>query len=89
MKEMVQIGIYVLCFATSAACAFLLFRGYLGSRTKLLLWSAVSFIFLALNSLVVVFDIAVLPNLNLIPLRYAATLAGIGVLLFGLVWEST
>ncbi|WP_210272533.1 DUF5985 family protein [Chthonobacter rhizosphaerae] len=88
MIELVKVAIYVLCFGTAAACAGLLVRGYLSSRVRLLLWSGVSFFFLAVNSLVVVLDLFVFPDLNLLVLRYVATLLAVGVLIFGLVWES-
>lgn len=80
--------VYLLCLATSAVCAWLLMRSYLENRTRLLLWSAVAFGFLALNNLLVVVDLIVLPGIGLVALRHLAALAAAGVLLFGLIWES-
>lgn len=80
--------VYLLCLATSAVCAWLLMRSYLENRTRLLLWSAVAFGFLALNNLFVVVDLIVLPGFGLVALRHLAALAAAGVLLFGLIWES-
>ena len=43
--------VYVLCFATSAACAFLLARTFRKSGSRMLFWSALCFAFLALVNL--------------------------------------
>jgi len=79
--------IYGLCLAASAGCAGLLARAYLRSRTHLLLWTAISFCFFALNNLILVADMLVLPDTDLWVWRQAAAGAGLGVLLFGFVWE--
>jgi hypothetical protein len=79
--------VYLLCLLTSAACAWLLVRTYLKSRTKLLLWSAACFVMLALNNLFVVADLIVFPNFHLTLLRSLSALAGVGLLLYGFVSE--
>jgi hypothetical protein len=86
--EIVKSAIYVLCLITSAACAWLLFQGYVRSSTRLLLWSGLCFAFLAINSLIVVLDIVVLADVDLQSWRHLAALAAVGTLLFGLVWEA-
>jgi hypothetical protein len=80
--------VYILCFLTSAACAWLLLSSYRSHRQGLLLWSAICFCFLALNSALVIVDIILLPSIDLEPLRLATNLAAVGVLLYGFVWES-
>ena len=80
--------VYLLCFIISLACAWLLARGYIASRTRLLFWSSLCFAFLALNNLLVVADIMIFPNANLSLWRQLAGLVAVGVLLFGFVWES-
>jgi hypothetical protein len=79
--------IYLLCLLASCICAYLLVRTYLRKRTRLLLWSAACFVFLAINNLLVVFDILVFPDVYLAPLRPLASLAGVMTLLYGFVWE--
>jgi hypothetical protein len=79
--------VYLLCLLTSAACAWLLVRSYLKSRTKLLLWSAACFVMLALNNLFVVADVVVLPGFDLTLLRSLSALAGVGLLLYGFISE--
>jgi hypothetical protein len=80
-------AVYILCFLTSAACAWLLGRSYLKSRTPLLLWSSVCFVFLALNNLVLVFDLVVWPDpqVDLRLPRLLLALAASCSLLFGFV----
>ena len=79
--------IYVLCLLAGVLCTWLLLRGYRRSGTRLLLWSGLCFGFLSLNSLVVLTDILLLPAGDLQLLRHIASLAAVGTLLFGLVWE--
>lgn len=85
---MPQTVIYLLCLAASVGCASLLARSYFRSRTRLLLWSAICFLFIALNNLLVVVDLLVLPSIDLVPLRRLASLAAVSVLLFGFIWET-
>jgi hypothetical protein len=80
-------SVYLLCLLTSAACAWLLVRSYLKSRTKLLLWSAACFVMLALNNLFVVADVVIFPSFDLALLRSLSALAGVGLLLYGFISE--
>lgn len=86
--EMLKIAIYMLCLLTSGACGYLLLRGYWRNGTRLLFWSGLCFVFLAANSFAVMLDILVLPGVDLQVLRHGASLAAVGTLLVGLVWES-
>lgn len=79
--------IYGLCLAASSGCALLLGRAYLRSHTRLLLWTAVSFCFFALNNLTLVLDMVVLPDWDLWVWRQAAAGVGLSVLIFGFIWE--
>ncbi len=80
--------VYLLCFATSAACAFLLARSFLKSRSRMLFWSAVCFALLALVNLAVIFDLVIYPDdIDLKPLRLWLTLLAVAVLLFGFIWD--
>lgn len=80
--------VYLLCFLASTACAGLLIRQYVRSRTPVLLWSAGCFVLLALSNLLVVIDQLVLIDRNLRPARLIMTLAAVSVLLFGFIWEA-
>ena len=81
-------AVYLLCLLTSMGCAALLVRSWRRTRTRLLLWSAAAFVLLALNNLLLVADLLVLPDVPLTPLRHATALAAVGVLLYGFIWEA-
>lgn len=80
-------AVYGLCLLTSGLCAALLFRSYGRSRQPLLLWSAACFALLALNNLLVVLDMVVLHDVNLSVVRQLTSLAAVGVLIYGFIWE--
>jgi hypothetical protein len=77
--------VYLLCAATSVACAVLLLRGYRTNRTRLLFWSSLCFAGLALNNVLLFVDLVVVPELDLSLPRTLAALAGLIALLAGLV----
>lgn len=81
-------AVYILCALTSIACAYLLLRGYLASRQRLLFWSSLCFVGLALNNILLFVDLVVITQVDLSLVRSAGGVAAILVLLFGLVWES-
>jgi hypothetical protein len=88
MSAWVPSLIYFLCLLASAVCAALLVRGYRRSRTKLLLYSALCFVFLALNNLLLAIDLLVFPtSIDLTAIRLVAALAGLLTLLYGFIWE--
>lgn len=81
-------AVYILCAATSIVCAALLLRSYFHRRTRLLLWSSLCFIGLALNNALLFVDLVVVPTVDLFYLRNAPGLAGLMLLVFGLIWDS-
>ena len=78
MVSVLKISIYLLCVLTAVACSVLLLRGYRQSSTRLLLWSSVCFGFLALQAMIVIIELLVLPGSDLQMLRHAASLAAAG-----------
>ncbi|HYW09734.1 MAG TPA: DUF5985 family protein [Longimicrobium sp.] len=80
--------VYVLCALTSIACAVLLLRGYFATRARLLLWSGLCFAGLALNNILLVIDLRMVPTVDLSVWRSVPALAGVALLMYGLVWES-
>lgn len=87
MNYLFQAAVYSLCFVTCALCAFLLVRAYLASRARLLFWSALCFILLAANALLVILDILVFPAVDFGLWRPILSLAAVSVLLFGFIWD--
>lgn len=85
--------VYLLCALMSIACAFLLLRG--GPRrnggSKLLFWAGLCFAMLALNNIILVFDLVIMPDFEFHGRMWRNIIGGLGgsLLLFGLVWELT
>ena len=80
--------VYLLCFATSAACAYLLARSFRKARSRMLFWSALCFALLALVNLAVIFDLVIYPeDIDLRSLRLWLTLLAVAVLLVGFIWD--
>lgn len=81
-------AVFLLCALTSLACVVLLLRAHRKSRSRLLLWSALCFVGLAMNNGLLVVDRIVLPDVDLSLWRQVPALIGIAVLLYGLVWDA-
>lgn len=78
--------VYVLCLIASIICAALLIRASLSRRAPLLIWSAACFCFLALNNLLVVIDLLLLPTqVDLSLYRQLSKLAAVSTLLYGFI----
>ncbi len=80
--------VYLLCAATSAACALLLLRAHRRTGTSLLLWSGLCFVGLALNNAILVIDLLLVPDVDLSTWRLVPAVLGVALLLYGLIWES-
>jgi len=88
MAEIFPAIVYLLCFATSSICALLLGRSYRTTGAPLLLWSALCFLFLAGNNLVVVLDMLVIHDFDLRIWRLLLALAAVMILLGGFIWAA-
>lgn len=80
--------VYLLCLLTCVTCAGLLIRSWLKTRTRLLLWTAVSFVFLAANNTFLFADVVLFPTHDLSAFRLLAALVAVSILVFGLIWEA-
>jgi hypothetical protein len=78
---------YTLCAFTCLAAFGLLLRSWLATRYGLLFWSALCFAGLSVNNILLVVDKLILPQIDLTTFRLAAALAGLLLLLFGLIWQ--
>jgi hypothetical protein len=81
--------VYLLCGLTSAGCAFLLLKGYRDNRIRLLFWSGMCFLFLALSNILLFIDLVIVPEIDLSVYRSGITLIGLGMLVYGLIWETS
>jgi hypothetical protein len=85
----VAAAVYVLCALTSLACAILLLRAYQARRVRLLLWSGLAFVGFTFGNMMLVMDRVVIgPEVDLSIWRSLPVLAGLAVLLYGLVWDA-
>jgi hypothetical protein len=80
--------IYTLCAITSGFCTWLLVRAYIGTKSRLLLWSAICFAGLTLENAGLWVDKIVFPMSDLSVMRLSIGLFAMAVLLFGLIWEA-
>jgi len=88
MSELFPSIVYVLCFLTSSACAWLLGRSYFRTRARLLMWSSLCFLLLAVNNLLLVLDLLIfVTQVDLRIARVATSVAAMAILLFGFVWD--
>jgi hypothetical protein len=80
--------VYMFCFVTCAVCAGLLVRSWLKTRTRLLLWIAISFVLLAVNNFFLFADNSLFPEVDLSLYRTISAVVAVTVLIFGLIWEA-
>lgn len=78
-------AVYLLCAVTSLACAALLLRSYGSSGMKLILWTSLCFVGLAINNVILFVDLAVFPGVDLSLWRNLTALGSVAVLLYGLI----
>ena len=83
-----ELLIYILCALASLVCAVLLWRGHRQSGARLLRWSALCFIGLFLNNVLLIVDTHVIATVDLALYRMLPALIGALVLVYGLVWDT-
>jgi hypothetical protein len=95
MGDHLRQAVYLLCAATSVACAVMLLRGYFRSRTNFLLWSSLCFVGLAINNILLFADKVIWRETDLTMLgiemamwRSGVALIALGLLLYGLIWDA-
>jgi hypothetical protein len=76
--------VYLLCAIASLTCAVLLFRAWRATGARLLFWGALCFACLMLNNVLLVIDMR-LDEVDLAIIRLVPALAGIGLLIYGLI----
>jgi hypothetical protein len=87
--ETFKFVLYLLAALTSISCMVLLFRGYARSGARLLFWSALCFVGLSVNNVLLFFDLVVFPTqIDLRGYRLVAALAGVMFLLYAFIWEA-
>jgi hypothetical protein len=82
---MLTLTIYLLCALVSIAVAVLMLRGYRRSHSRLVFWVGVAFTFLAVSNVLLVVDLVSATDLSRV--RPALIAIGLGLLIYGLIWE--
>lgn len=80
--------IFGLCAAAALLCAVLLLRGYARNGSRLLLWSGACFVLLSISNAIIIADRWVFTTIDLSTPRLVAALAGMVLLIYGLIWEN-
>lgn len=83
-----KIALYALATLTSFACMVLLFRGYARHKVRLLFWSAICFVGLTINNILLFADMVIFPMGDLRIPRLVSALAGLACLLYAFIWDS-
>jgi hypothetical protein len=83
----VNVVLSLLAVLTSLGCMVLLYRAYAQSGLRLLLWSALCFVFLTGNNVFLFLDF-VISDIDFRPMRLGAALMGLLFLLYGFIWEA-
>jgi hypothetical protein len=81
-------AVYIMVALTTLACAVLLLRGYGRSRARLLLWSSICFFGLSTSNALVFVDLVLFPEYYIYIWRLLTAAAGMGFLMYGLIWEN-
>ena len=84
---MIQGLVYALCMFTALMCAWLLLQAYQRTHYRLLFWCSIYFSIAAMNNVFLVVDKVIYPDVDLTVYRYMVALAGLLVLLPGLILE--
>lgn len=82
------IVIYLLCAVTAFSCGTLLLLSYRRTYARLLLWSGLCFVGLSLANLMVIVDLLTGQDLDVYTWRNVVSLFSMGLLLYGLIWDS-
>ena len=84
-----KVVLLMLAVLTSLSCTVFLFRGYARTSARLLFWSALCFVFLSLNNVLLFIDIVIFPvEVDLRIYRLLASLGAVVCLLYAFIWES-
>ncbi len=85
---MIAGSVYLLCAITSLVCMLLLGHAFLRTRSRLLFWSALCFVGLAVNNALLFVDLVLLPTqVDLQIPRLLASGIGVALLIYGFIWD--
>ena len=82
-----KVVLFLIAVLTSLACMVLLFRAYVRTRVRILLWSALCFVGQTVNNIALFVDLILLPDMDLRMVRLSAALIGMLFLIYGFIRE--
>jgi hypothetical protein len=86
----IAMPVYLLCAFTSSLVSVMLLLNFRRTKVRFLLWSALCFGFLALNNVLLFLDMIIFPvQFDLSIARTIPAVLGVGVLLYGFIWDVT
>jgi hypothetical protein len=85
----IAILVYFTCAVTSFLTATILWRNYRRTSVRFLLWSALCFAGLTLTNFLLFADMILFPAMDLSLVRNLPTVFGLGILLYGFIWDVT
>jgi hypothetical protein len=86
---LLNLSLYSLSVLTCLACTVLLYRAYVKTKQRLLLWSTLCFVGLSVNNILLFVDLVVFPTeIDLRSWRLGGALLGLMFLLYGFIWET-
>ena len=80
--------VYLLCSFASLGCAIMLMRAYFKNKSRLLFWSSLCFVGIAINNILLSVDFSLGPTYDLSMIRAVAALFGMMVMTYGLIWDT-
>ncbi|MGE3263182.1 MAG: DUF5985 family protein [Bacteriovoracia bacterium] len=82
--------IYLLCAFTSGLVSVLLYANYRRKGVRFLLWSALCFACFTLNNILLFVDMIIfVSQVDLSIARTLPAVVGVGILLYGFIWDVT
>jgi hypothetical protein len=84
---MISSLVYLMCAMTSILCTTLLYLSYRKTKAKLLLWSVICFLCLAINNILLFADLVIVPNIDLAVIRTVPAVIGFAALIWGFIWD--
>lgn len=88
LQNLASGAVFLLSAATSCLCAVLLLRGYSQSRVRLLFWSGLCFAGMAIDNVLLYFDVIVWAGWSMADWRRLPALVGLVLLIYGLIWDT-
>lgn len=85
---MIPATVYALCAIFSGLCAMLLLLKYRRTRYRLLLWTFICFVGLALNNTLLFCDLVIFSKVDLSVLRTLPAVIGLSVCIWGFIWDT-